>query len=133
MTDGTLTDANGTGRADWTLNMSPCKGCAEGEDTYNFSVHGLPASLANKFVAALEKDDMARKMQESTATPGEYGMRLVTFDVGGMCGNKVAYWIGKKYALAIEGRCAADSTELSRIFDHLVSSFGFYATFSSNH
>jgi hypothetical protein len=78
--------------SDWSLRMSPCSGCAEGEDTSNFTIDGLPAATANILIGRMEKDPSARKTEESTPPPGDYGVRLVEFEDGGMCAGRVAFW-----------------------------------------
>ncbi len=101
----------------WSLNLGPiCKGCAEGEDTYSFTIDAYTPDA--NLIKTLYDDSLVDIESDVVL---ENGTRRIVYTEAGICGGKKAFFFTGTIDYKFDGMCAADSRVSEATFDNILA------------
>jgi hypothetical protein len=105
------------------VQFADCPGCAEGEDTYHYSINTYNPSQLGEKLFQIENDDLVIIEDDFRR---EDGTRVIEYASGGMCGDRNALLVNEYTLLHFYGRCASDSSNVIAEFQYWLSLITLY-------
>lgn len=100
----------------WRINInSTCKGCAEGEYPYNFTIDAYTSDPA--LTDSLTPEHLVNVLRDYT----QGSTRIIVYTEGGMCGSKGAFLITGKIDYKLMAKCGDDGEDSSKQFDQILA------------